>query len=306
MRLQWMMFILAFFLYGESLFACSDMGFHLTQPAPYFQTGGPMGDTFSLVVNGNTTQGACNYFLTFDYGTSNSYTNRSLKYAGHVWPYQLSSDAAGLSVLKQFPEASSCGDVICGKLQGNNYYNTASHNYTLRIDASNDWRAAGTYQDTVTIRLYRGPVANPTLVTSKTLSLTFGSHKKADISIVSSGGAFDLTKTNHTINFSGGLSTGAQGTADVILKYNAGYSLFAWSDNGGKLKQVGGTDTIDYTFKINGTVHAIPWWTPIGSQNGTSPVSGLVNPVVITIGNTSGKSQGVYQDTINFTIQSNE
>lgn len=306
--MKWVLTVLffAFFLNISKANGCSSMGFYLNQPSPYFQTGGNMTETFNLVVNGNTTNGVCNYFLTFDYGSSNSYTNRSMKYSGNIWPYQLSADNAGLSILKQFPDANSCSDVICGKLQGSNPYNTASHNYTIRIDSTNDWRAAGMYTDTVTIRLYQGPVANPTLRASQTLLLRFESHRKADIAIVASGGVFDLSKTNYTINMSGGLTAGAQGAADVILKYNSGYSLFAWSDNGGKLKQVGGSDTIDYTFKINGTIYPIPWWTQIGYQSGASPASGQVNPVVITIGNTTGKAQGSYSDTINFTIQSNQ
>lgn len=291
---------------GEWAEACSDMGFYLTQPAPYFQTGGSMKETFGIVVNGNTTQGACNYFLTFDYGSSTSYTTRSMKFGSNTWPYQVSKDTAGMQILKKFPEGASCSDFICDKLQGNSSYNTQSQSYTISIDTTNDWRAAGTYVDTLTVRLYRGPVNNATLVTSHTQTLTFGSHRKADISVVSSGGSFDINKTTHTMNFANGLITGAKGTADIILKYNAGYSLYAWTDNGGKLKKVGGTDTIDYTFKINGNVIAIPWWTLIASGSGASPASGLVNPVEITIGNTTGKSQGAYQDTINLTIQSNQ
>ncbi len=291
---------------GVRASACSSMGLILAQPAPYFQTGGTMKDTFNVTVFGNTTQGACNYFLTFDYGSSNSYTNRSVKKGSDVWPYQISADNAGLQILKKFPDVNSCSDVICDKLQGNTFYNTKTSSYTVAFNTANDWRSAGTYLDTVTVRLYQGNISNYTLVASQAFLLTFGSPKKADLSVVSSGGAFDLSKTTHTINFGNNLTTGAQGTADLIVKYNSGYNLYAWSDNGGKLKQVNGTDTIDYTFKINGTTYAIPWWTQIATQTGTSPASGLVNPVTIIIGNTSGKAQGSYSDTINLTIQSSQ
>jgi|GEM_PF-1894734 hypothetical protein len=286
--------------------ACSDMGFFLAQPAPFFQTGGNLTDTFNLVVNANTTQGACNYFLTFDYGSSNSYTTRSLKTGSAEWPYQFSSDAGGLSVLKKLPDATSCANLLCGKLQGNVFYNTASHSYTLTIDDSNDWRTAGVYFDIVRVSLYQGNPNNPTLVITKTLLLTAQANRRADISVVSSGGSFDINKTTHTVDFTNALTTGAQGTADIIVKYNAGFSLYAWTDNGQKLKQTNGNDTIDYTFKISGTTVAIPFWTMIATQSGTSPASGLVKPVVITIGNTTGKAQGTYTDTINLTIQSNQ
>lgn len=286
--------------------ACSDMGLSLSQPSPYFQSGGTMKDTFNVTVFGNSTQGACNYFLTFDYGSSNSFTNRSVKKGSDVWPYQITADTAGLQILKRFPDVNSCNDVICDKLQGNVHYNTKTSSYTVGFDASNDWRSAGDYTETVTVRLYQGNTSNYTLRDSKTFLLTFGSHKKADLSVVSSGGSFDLAKTTHTINFGNNLTSGAQGTADLILKYNSGFKLFASSDNGGKLKQVNGTDTIDYTFKVNGTTFSIPWWTPITSQTGTSPASGLVNPITIIIGNTTGKAQGSYTDTINLTIQTNQ
>ena len=286
--------------------SCSAAGFHLTNPAPYFQIGGTMTDTFSVVVNANTTAAACDYFVTFDYGSSNSYTNRSVKMGSNTWPYQISADTSGLQILKKKPEATSCSDVLCGTLPQGSFYQTKSQNFTVLIDNTNDWRTAGVYQETVTASLYLGTVANPTFVMSQTLFLTAQSHKRADVSVVSSGGSFDINKTVYNMSFANGLTTGATGTADVVVKFNAGYSLFASSENAGKLKQTNGNDTIDYTFKMNGTTYAIPYWTQIATQSGTSPVSGKVNPVVITIGNTTGKAEGNYSDTISLTIQSNQ
>lgn len=300
-----LLFIAVFFKLPSS-WACLLPSFYLSNPSPYFQIGGTMTDTFSVVVSANTTLGPCNYFVTFDYGSSNSYTNRSVKMGSTSWPYQISRDVSGLQVLKKKPEATSCSDVLCGTLPGGSFYQTQSQNFTVLIDDTNNWRTAGTYNETVTVGLYLGTVANSVLVASRTLALTAQSHKRADVSVVSSGGSFDLNKTIYTMNFANGLTTGATGSADVVIKYNAGYSLFASSQNAGKLKQASGNDTIDYTFAINGITYAIPYWTQIGTQSGTSPVSGKVNPVVITIGNTAGKAEGTYSDTINLTIQTNQ
>jgi hypothetical protein len=296
----------AIFFKANFASACLFPSFFLSNPSPFFQIGGTMTDTFSATVSANTTLATCEYFLTFDYGSSNSYTNRSVKMGSSTWPFQISSDISGLQILKKKPEATSCSDVLCGTLPAGSFYQTKSQNFTVLIDNTNDWRTAGTYQETVTVSLYLGTVANPLFITSRTLSLTAQSNKRADLSVVTTGGSFDINKTIHTMNFANGLTTGATGTADVVVKFNAGYSLFASSENAGKLKQANGNDTIDYTFKINGTTYAIPYWTQIATQSGTSPVSGKVNPVSITIGNTTGKAEGTYSDTISLTIQSNQ
>ena len=285
---------------------CANLSMYLTQPSHYMQSGSPTSAEFSVVVSANTMPGGCDYFLTFDYGSSSSFSSRSMKFSTFTWPYQLSKDASGLQVLKSFPDVSSCGDVICDSLPANSTYITKTNKYTLTIDNSNDWRRAGIYYDTVTIRLYRGTPGSYTLRDTKTMNLTYQAHKRADISVVPTGSNFNLNQTSHTLNFGSGMSTGMQRTADIILKYNAGCLLFGWSENGGKLKHSSLPDTINYTFNLNGTDISIPWWTQLATKSGASPVNGSINPVKITIGNTNGKANGIYRDTINLVVQSAE
>ncbi len=304
-KLAFIVLCFGMIFFAEKGKGCTLMSLYLSQPNYYSQTGGTMIDSFNVIVSANTTQSQCNYFLTFDYGSSSSFESRSLKKGAYTWPYQVYKDSGGSQILKSFPDGANCSNFICGTLAKGSFYQTASNPYSIVIDDSNLWRSAGTYRDSLIVRLYSGTPGSYTYVASATMNLTFDSRTKFDLSVVPTGGSFNLNQTSYLMKFPG-MTTGMQRTADIILKYNAGAKLFAWSSNGGKLKHVNETDMIDYTFNLNGSNISIPWWTQVASKTGTSPASGSVNPVVITIGNTSGKAQGTYKDTINLVVQSNE
>lgn len=304
-NIAFMIIFMGTFFLSKKSEACLFMGLSLSQPNYYSQTGGTMTDTFNVIVSANTVLDDCNYFLTFDYGAASSFSSRAMVKGSFTWPYQLYKDSGATQVLKRVPDASSCSDMLCGNLPQGSFYQTRSNPYTIVIDESNLWRSAGTYRDSVVVRLYRGTPTSYSYVGSATMNLTFDSRTKFDLSVVPTGSAFNLNQTSYLMKFPG-MTTGMQKTADIILKYNAGAKLFAWSSNGGKLKHVSENDTIDYTFNLNGTNISIPWWTQVATKTGTSPASGSVNPVVITIGNTAGKAKGTYKDTINLVVQSNE
>lgn len=113
--------------------ACTGMGLYLTQPSPYFSSDGPKTGTYSVVVSGNTTGGACSYFVTLDYGSGSSYSTRAFRLSGAEWPYQLYRDAGGLYVLKKVPDATSCSDVLCGNLAAGSHNISQSQSYSIII-----------------------------------------------------------------------------------------------------------------------------------------------------------------------------
>ncbi|MBX3041276.1 MAG: spore coat protein U domain-containing protein [Bdellovibrionaceae bacterium] len=285
--------------------ACQGMTLHLSQPAPYFSSEGTNSGTFSVVVAGNTTAGACDYFLAFDYGSGSSFSTRALRLSGESWPYQLYKDAGSLYVLKRAADASSCSEVLCGNLASGSHYISQSLPYSMVIDYSNLWRRAGRYTETVRVTLYQGTVGSASEVASVYKTISFDSQKKYDLSLVPTGGGFDLNARDHVMNFPG-MSTGMSRSADLILKYNSGAKIFAESTNGGRLRHVSQPDLISYEMRVNGVLVPITYWSQILSKNGTSPASGDVNPVVVTIGDITGKKKGQYKDTIRLTIQSNE
>jgi hypothetical protein len=265
--------------------------------------------TFNARVQADTSGGGCNYFITVDYGSSSSYNTRSVKYGGNSWPYQIAKDAAGTQILKAFPDAISCSNALCDSLSTGSNHVTKDNDYQFILDSSNQWRKYGSYSDNYTLRLYRGTPSSYTLMDQATMNVTFMAPKKADIAIVDSGAGFDLADTTQVMNF-GAMSTGAQKSADLIVKYNAGCTLYASSQNNGNMKHTSLNQLITYTMTING--YSINLSNSSNNAkailygSGVSPANGDVNPVVVTVGNTGGKSPGVYSDTITFTVQSNE
>ncbi len=290
---------------SQKAFSCTGLSLYLTQPSPYFSSDGPKTGTYNVVVSGNTTAGACPYFVTLDYGSGSSYSTRAFRLSGAEWPYQLYRDAGGLYVLKKVPDGTSCSDVLCGNLAAGSHNISQSQSYSIIIDDTNPWRKAGRYNENVKVTLYRGTPTSYTEIASVYKNISFDSFKKYDISVVATGSAFDLNKRDYKMMFHG-MSTGMTRSADIILKYNAGATVYAASENGGKLKHAGQSDTIDYTMSINGVTVPISYWSQIMTKAGVSPASGDVNNVVVTIGNTSGKRKGQYKDTIQLTVQSNE
>lgn len=297
-------------LFGGSALAaeaCHNMKIFLS-PTNSFSTSAQT-LTFNARVQANVSGGGCDYFITISYGSSSSYANRSVKYGSYSWPYQIAKDAAATQIIKTFPDVSGCADVICGNLPSGNGTLTQDNNYQFILDTSNLWRKYGSYSDNYTLRLYRGTPSSYSLMDQATVNVTFMASKKADISLVDSGASFDLADTTQTLNF-GNMTGGEQGTADLIMKYNAGCTLYASSQNNGSMKHSTQNQYVSYTMKMNGATVNLAgtsvWPHAILYSHGVSPANGDVNPIVVTVGSTAGKTPGTYTDTITFTVQSNE
>lgn len=265
-----------------------------------------------LVVKANTMPGGCDFFITFDYGQGNSYNNRGLRMWGNSspWPFQLSKDAASTNILKNIPDVTSMNDVLYGTLEYGSNDRQVNVNYWAILNMSNPWLPWGNYTDTFTLNLYRGnPFGVYNYVDTKIITFNYYAAKRVDISVVSSGGTFNLNDTSETMNF-GNLTSGATKTADVILKYNAGYILYASSANNGQMKHQSLSQYISYAIKFNGTTYSLAGSstspTQIQRDTGRSPASGLTIPVSVTAGSIAGKQSGIYSDVITLTVQSAE
>lgn len=262
-----------------------------------------------LTVKANTNPGGCNFFITFDYGSSSSYLNRSMKANGDSWPFQVSKNSTGTMILRNFPDVAGNNDVLNGVLAARNNDQQVTVSYWAILDPSNPWLRFGNYSEVLTARLYRGDLSNYSFVDSKSITFNYNAPKKVDISVVPSGGTFNINATTEILNF-GTLSSGITRTCDVILKYNAGYILKASSLNEGRLKHQTLNQYIPYAISfrginvnLNGSSNA-----PIQvlRELGRSPASGLVIPVAATIGSFGGAQTGIYKDTITLTVQSAE
>lgn len=126
---------------------------------------------------------------------------------------------------------------------------------------------------------------------------------------MASGGAFDVSSTTRTMNF-GVLTTGEIQTADLVLKYNAGYRVLVRTQYGGQLRRQGGPGvySVPYSMTLNGTAAALTTSDQqVLSGGGLNPAGGQRLPVIVTVGTVAAnQAPGSYQDEIIFTVQTTE
>ncbi|MFM6929876.1 MAG: spore coat protein U domain-containing protein [Bdellovibrio sp.] len=264
----------------------------------------------NLIVKADTRSAGCNFFVTFDYGSSANYSSRSLNYGISAWPFQIFKDTGNTLVLKNFPQVNDSSDVLAGSLpdkEGNDTQRAVP--FYVNVDMSSPWKSNGTYSEWITATLYKGTISNYQFVQSVVLAFYFNAPKRTDISVVPTGGSFSLADTVETLDF-GTLSTGTARSCDIIVKYNAGYVLYASSQNNGRLKHETANSYIPYTVNIGGSSINLGSSSSnpvqVRREFGSSPSSGKILPATITIGNYAQEQAGIFNDVITLTVQSAE
>lgn len=288
--------------------ACVNMQLQVNQTAFDLVSSQTVNPT--LVVKANTNPGGCDFFITFDYGQGSSFSSRALRSAGNNWPFQISKNSSGSQIIKRVGDISSVNDVISGTLAAGSNDRQVSVNYWAILDMSNPWLPRGDYEDNFTVTLYRGtPFGSNVWISSNSVRFRYRSGSRVDISLVPTGGTFNVSDTTETLNF-GVLTTGATRSADAVIKYNGGYVLKASSQNNGRLKHATENEFIDYSASFNGSVFNLSGSSgnpvEIIRELGQGPANGKRIPIGVTIGNVAGKRGGQYADTITLTVTSVE
>lgn len=300
-----------FFIFGFSLKAysagCSSMQLQPVNTVYNFSAGTTVNP--SMVVKANTKSGGCNFFITVGYGGGGSFSNRRLVYASNPWPVRITKDAAGTNYLKTLAQASNDNDIVTGVLPSiNNNDTQVTVSFWAELLDLYTSRPSGYYADSFVVTLYKGTLSSYTLEGTFTLTLGVNSFKIVDISIVPTGSSFNVTDTSEVLNF-GQLSQGATRSADVILKYNAGFILKASSANNGQLKHSSLNSYVPYAITFAGApvnlTNSATTPVTINQGSGTSPANGTIFNTVVTIGGLpSTQGSGNYSDTITLTVQS--
>jgi hypothetical protein len=267
--------------------------------------------TSNLIVKADTRAKGCSFFITFDYGLSANYASRSLKYwLIYTWPFNMYKDSGNTQVLKNIPQVNDYNDVLNGTLpdKGGNDAQI-SLPYWVTVDMSSPWRQQGTYSEWITATLYKGTLSNYQYISSVQIAFYLNAPKRADISVVPSGGSFNIADVTETLDF-GALAVGTARSCDVIVKYNAGYILYASSQNNGRLKHETAASYIPYTISIGGTSVNLSSSASnpvqVKRELGSSPTSGKILPTTVTIGNYTQDQSGNFSDIITLTVQSAE
>ncbi|WP_374076890.1 hypothetical protein [Bdellovibrio bacteriovorus] len=292
---------------GKALALCSNLSISSIQTLVDLNSSAQQ--TLVIEVSTGVIQlGSCSFALTFSYGNGGlSAPHRALQQSSYRWNYTLAKDLAETQILPSSADATSATALI-GSIPAGQSKGTVT--YHILLDQTNPWQRFGSYSDVYSVRLYNDVLDLLTLPSdTKSVTAQYTAPKKADLSLVNSGGVFDLSDTAQTINF-GVLNSGASSSFDLILKYNAGSRLLASSDNGGNMKHATAADLIPYSMTLNGVAINLNGSSTspalLINTTGVSPASGSIHPVSITLGNAGGVSAGSYNDKITFTIESTE
>lgn len=259
----------------------------------------------TVTIKGDTIQGGCDFFLDASYGGASSFNGRQMYQGSEVWPYEVLSSLSPVQHIKWLPQVTASTDVLTGVMPGYMGNDTqVTKTFWIQRDNTNPWRAAGNYTNSFTVTLYKGTISNPIYVSSRQMTLNNNAQKRVDISVLPSGGSFDINHVTETLDF-GPLSTGQTKSCDIRIKTNSGYKLSATSLNNGRLKHESDNKFIPYSTKFAGEEFSLNTTREVASASSNqvvSPASGILVPVSVTIGNMNNPRSGNYSDTITLSV----
>lgn len=258
-----------------------------------------------------TGSGSCDARASFSDGGASTYTSRRAVHthnSSKTISYQLykTSSLSATQILKQPPDTSSTNELAQPSTAFSGSVGSRSGAYHLAIPyasaTSPTIAKAGTYTDQFTMHAYDGT----NIDNSYTVTLTINVPVITNISLVSTGGAFNAADVSETLNFSV-LAENATRSFDLRVETNAGYEIKFTSQNNGVMKHLDTsvTTTIPYTVTVNSTAYSLVGSNPTGIVVATSGeesgLAGINNPVTFKIGNVANKVAGSYQDVITVT-----
>ena len=245
-----------------------------------------------------------NFFVVIDNGGASSYSTRSIQSNSQNYPIQFYKDVARNQILKSEFEATP-SEVLLGSFAGGNTdFNSVYYAY---VDAtSNQNLGAGNYNRNFMLKLYEGNFNDRILRDTQVVQFSFTQYKSIDVSLVSTGSAFNFTDTTQNIDFDK-LSEGATRGFDIVLLYNAGYTVSISSNNDGKMKHSSKKKFVPYSLTVDGIPVALTSTaTVVKSAAGLSAPNGTRLPVIVKIGSLANTTPGTYTDTIMVNVSSVE
>lgn len=259
----------------------------------------------SLEVKVNKGSGSCgNFFVAIDNGGASSFSTRTIQSNMQTFPIQFYKNAARNQILKSEFEATPA-EVLFGTFDGGTTsFNTVYYAY---IDAgSNQYIGSGNYNKNFMLKLYEGDFNNRILRDTKVVQFAFTQYKSIDVSLVSTGSAFNFTDTTQNVDF-GKLVEGATRGFDIVLLYNAGYSVSMNSTNNGRMKHSTEKKFVPYSLAVDGIPVALTNVAAVvKSAAGISTPHGTRLPVTVKIGSLTDSAPGTYTDTVMVNVSSVE
>ncbi|MGZ3775756.1 MAG: hypothetical protein ACXVCY_14460 [Pseudobdellovibrionaceae bacterium] len=276
---------------------------------------------FSFNVNKKNSNDSCSYFVGFSKGSASSYTSRALlKTGGYTIPFNVrktsnTSDPA----LKTYPDTTLNTEVFTGTFSKGfplsrtyTYYPTS-----VAWSPSNNLRF-GLHSDILQIQLFEStfpPPASPIISPESTANITYQYTvpKMALVSLLDVGTPYtDPAVTTKNLTFST-MASGQSVSFDMVLIYNAGYSIKFNSLNGQRLVNAIANAYFPYTYTVT-SVSSAPTLTAgvdtlITNGSGLSPnaPNGDRRTVTFTLQDpVPGAFSGTYTESILITMTSTE
>ena len=294
-------------LWSEASFAaCGTIAFGLTAPQSTINFTSNATPSASVTVTRTGATGSCNFFIGFSKGASGTYAPRKLFNAANFITYQLYQNAGFTNVLQDKPDSSTATNFLSNNFTGTQTTKTTS--YFPQRSAVTGYEYYGTYSDSISAHLYTGSITGSyTLVSTATITYQHSVPKLIDISLVNTSAAFNIADTTQTFSF-GTLNTPPPAqSADLIIKYNAGYGVNLCSTNTGQMKHSSLAKFVPYTMTLNST--SVNFATSCGTYVVTGAsfnTTGVRLPMTITPGSIGTVPSGSYSDTITVTISTTE
>lgn len=261
---------------------------------------------------GNSNDQKCNTFIMgFSKGIASNYNRIARNPLNNATiPYNLYKNSNSTTMLRSIYDASSMSQLLNGAINRNSSSNL---NYYFKLGNLNNssLTRGGIYKDVLTVEVDSEDFDFYHPDVTSTLQVNINVPKIASLSLVNSGGTFDASSTNKTLDF-GELSENQELSFDVIVLSNAGFNLSVSSLNKQVMQLQGATpgssNQISYLFYANSSLKNISSSNPVSivSGSGVTPVSGTRVPVKVVIQSVTGKDPGIYQDYLTFTIATTE
>jgi spore coat protein U-like protein len=246
----------------------------------------------------NKAGSSCTFFIGVQARSSRDSNNRVLRSGSGTLRYQVYRDSTLGTVLRDTPEAES-NQVLSGFISGKQ---TLTVQFYLSIPPLQVVQPDD-FSDQIEIRLYEGTVAEPKLQDNKTFNFDADAPMVAELSFT--GGTFDASARTTSLKFEPA-ETGAVGSVSLWARSNAGYILFAESQNGGILKSTDPTETdvIQYSMRVDGKT--VPLYKgapfPVATRSDPTSASGWQHNFDFTLGTVDTQSSGEYKDVVTVSL----
>jgi hypothetical protein len=255
---------------------------------------------------------ACKRFsFYFSKGNSTNYTRVAKNSFNESINYNLYKFSSLNSILKDKNDVNEDNDFLFGEIQDTNNNIVNTFYFNLPSLANGSLVRAGVYTDNIAMNVYsKGANGTKIFEFSRNIPITINVSKVINISLIDSGGPFDIGSTNKTLNF-GDLETGKEMSFDLRVASNAGYKVMFSSMNNGAMKNTINPQKINYGLTIAGnTVNLLNTATnpvTVATGSGVTISEGAQFPIKVKIGTVATTQEyGDYEDYITITAATND